>query len=102
MLSCFLPSQAGAPQRAEVVLFSSFEDGVSFFPQWEIKNYSKLFMKHSCVKTVVYRERSDSHSSRLKTPLSTAEMAETSKHQQIASASVQLHFEKTFFLPGPL
>lgn len=79
MLSYFLPSWAEAPQRAEMVLFSSFEDGVSFFPQCEIKNYLKLFMKLSCVKIVVFRERSDSQSSPLKNPLSTAEMAQTIK-----------------------
>lgn len=33
-----------------MVLFKSFEGGVSFFPQCEMKNHLKLFMKLSCVK----------------------------------------------------
>lgn len=76
-----------------MVLFSSFEDGEdgSFFPQREMKNYLKPFMKLSCVK-IVFRERSDSQSSPLKIPFSTAKMAETSKNPQNASTSVQLHF----------
>lgn len=75
-----------------MVLFSSFEDGVSFFSHCEIKNYLKLFMKLSCVKIVVFRERSDSQFSPLKNPLTTAEMAEIPKNPQNASTSVQLYF----------